>query len=47
MTTTPKVELVTGASSGFGQATATGLSAQGLRLRQMTQITKEKHHDNV
>ena len=29
MTTTPKVALVTGASSGFGQATAARLSAQG------------------
>ncbi len=32
MTTTPKVALVTGASSGFGQATAARLSAQGYRV---------------
>jgi NADP-dependent 3-hydroxy acid dehydrogenase YdfG len=29
MNTTPKVALVTGASSGFGQATAALLTAQG------------------
>jgi len=29
MNTTPKVALVTGASSGFGQATAALLAAQG------------------
>jgi NADP-dependent 3-hydroxy acid dehydrogenase YdfG len=29
MITTPKVALVTGASSGFGQATAALLAAQG------------------
>ncbi len=32
MNTTPKVALVTGASSGFGQATAARLSAQGYRV---------------
>src|SRR5260370_35524699 len=32
MHTTPKVALVTGASSGFGQATAARLSAQGFRV---------------
>ena len=32
MNTTPHVALVTGASSGFGQATAARLSAQGFRV---------------
>jgi NADP-dependent 3-hydroxy acid dehydrogenase YdfG len=32
MNTTPKVALVTGASSGFGQVTAARLSAQGFRV---------------
>jgi NAD(P)-dependent dehydrogenase (short-subunit alcohol dehydrogenase family) len=32
MNTTPKVALVIGASSGFGQATAARLSAQGFRV---------------
>ncbi len=32
MNTTPKVALVTGASSGFGLATAARLSAQGFRV---------------
>src|SRR5690242_20709829 len=32
MYTTPKVALVTGASSGFGQVTAARLSAQGFRV---------------
>ena len=33
MNTTPKVALVTGASSGFGQATAARLSRQFAHLR--------------
>jgi len=32
MQAAPKVALVTGASSGFGQATAARLSAQGFRV---------------
>jgi NAD(P)-dependent dehydrogenase (short-subunit alcohol dehydrogenase family) len=32
MHSTPKVALVTGASSGFGQVTAARLSAQGFRV---------------
>jgi len=42
MNTTPKVALVTGASSGFGQATAARLSAQGF----LVFGTSRAHADN-